>query len=43
VINRRQVHPSGALGVYVTFVDKEDAARCVAAVDGSRFDNRTLR
>ncbi|RKP07053.1 RING/Ubox like zinc-binding domain-containing protein, partial [Thamnocephalis sphaerospora] len=43
VVNRRQVHPSGALGVYVTFADKDDATRCVAAVDGSRFDSRTLR
>ncbi|KAI8057943.1 RING/Ubox like zinc-binding domain-containing protein [Syncephalis plumigaleata] len=43
VINRRQVHPSGGLGVYVTFASKDDAAQCVQAVDGSRFDGRTLR
>lgn len=31
------------LGVYVTFARKEDAERCIAAVDGSENGGRTLR
>lgn len=44
VINRRNNsngHPG--LGVYVTFARKEDAARCIAAVDGSINDGKYLR
>lgn len=44
VINRRNNangHPG--IGVYVTFARKEDAARCIAAVDGSINDGKYLR
>lgn len=44
VINKR-TNANGhlGLGVYVTFARKEDAARCIAAVDGSVNDGRYLR
>ncbi|ORY08514.1 hypothetical protein BCR34DRAFT_488657 [Clohesyomyces aquaticus] len=32
-----------SVGVYVTFARKEDAASCIAAVDGSQNGDRTLR
>ena len=32
-----------SIGVYVTFVRKEDAASCIAAVDGSQNGERVLR
>lgn len=32
-----------SVGVYVTFARKEDAAACIAAVDGSQNGERTLR
>lgn len=32
-----------ALGVYVTFARKEDAAKCIAAVNGSKNGDRILR
>lgn len=32
-----------ALGVYVTFARKEDAAKCIAAVNGSKNGDRVLR
>jgi CCR4-NOT transcription complex subunit 4 len=32
-----------SVGVYVTFMRKEDAAACIAAVDGSQNGDRTLR
>jgi CCR4-NOT transcription complex subunit 4 len=36
--------PNGSsLGVYVTFAKKEDAARCIAAVNGSQNGDRVLR
>lgn len=35
-------HPN-SVGVYVTFERKEDAAACIAAVDGSKNGERTLR
>jgi len=36
--------PNGqSLGVYVTFARKEDAARCIAAVNGSQNGDRVLR
>lgn len=31
------------VGVYVTFKNREDAATCIAAVDGSQNSDRTLR
>lgn len=31
------------IGVYVTFARKEDAANCIAAVDGSQNGDRMLR
>lgn len=44
VINRRtNAHGNPGIGVYVTFAKKEDAARCIAAVDGSLNDNKYLR
>lgn len=44
VVNKR-VNGNGNLGVgvYVTFARKEDAARCIAAVDGSVNDGKCLR
>lgn len=44
VINKR-MNSSGhpGVGVYVTFARKEDAARCIAAVDGSMNDGKYLR
>ncbi|KAM3415383.1 hypothetical protein BST61_g8910 [Cercospora zeina] len=35
-------HPH-SVGVYVTYEHKEDAASCIAAVDGSKNGDRTLR
>ena len=32
-----------AIGIYITFDKKEDAAKCIAAVDGSKNFDRTLR
>ena len=32
-----------SIGVYVTFARKQDAASCIAAVDGSQNGDRTLR
>ncbi len=32
-----------SLGVHVTFASKEDAEKCIAAVDGSENGGRTLR
>ncbi|KAF1984876.1 hypothetical protein K402DRAFT_413592 [Aulographum hederae CBS 113979] len=32
-----------SVGVYVTYVNKEDAARCIAVVDGSQNGDKTLR
>ena len=34
---------SNSIGVYVTFESKDDAARCIAAVDGSPNVERPLR
>ncbi|KAK8190052.1 hypothetical protein HDK77DRAFT_375294 [Phyllosticta capitalensis] len=36
-------HPQQNVGVYVTFARKEDAAACIAAVDGSMNGDRVLR
>ena len=36
-------HNPQSLGVHVTFARKEDAARCIVAVDGSENGGRTLR
>lgn len=33
----------GGMGVYVTFARKQDAATCIAAVDGSINGDRVLR
>ncbi|ODV90334.1 hypothetical protein CANCADRAFT_2062 [Tortispora caseinolytica NRRL Y-17796] len=40
VVSRRN---GGGIGVYVTYQRKEDAARCIAAVDGTINDNKILR
>lgn len=34
---------SNSIGVYVTFARKQDAASCIAAVDGSQNGDRVLR
>ena len=34
---------NNSIGVYVTFENREDAAKCIAAVDGSPNAERTLR
>ncbi len=36
-------HAQQSVGVYVTFARKEDAATCIAAVDGSPNGDKTLR
>lgn len=36
-------HGNQPLGVYVTFARKEDAERCIVAVDGSENGGRVLR
>ncbi|KZF21037.1 hypothetical protein L228DRAFT_248789 [Xylona heveae TC161] len=36
-------HPNHSLGVYVTYARKQDAATCIAAVDGSQNGDRVLR
>lgn len=44
VINRRNnANGTPGIGVYVTFARKEDAAKCIAAVDGSLNDGKYLR
>ncbi|KAK9462972.1 uncharacterized protein V1516DRAFT_620668 [Lipomyces oligophaga] len=44
VVNRRNGGlGNGGIGVYVTYYKKEDAARCIAAVDGSSNDGKLLR
>ncbi|PBP15500.1 RNA recognition domain-containing protein [Diplocarpon rosae] len=46
VSNKKDSSSSGqpqSLGVYVTFARKEDAARCIAAVNGSQNGDRVLR
>ena len=44
VVNKKS-HPNGqpTVGVYITYARKEDAARAVAAVDGTMNDGRILR
>ncbi|KAK9478310.1 hypothetical protein V1514DRAFT_331597 [Lipomyces japonicus] len=44
VVNRRNgVTGNGGIGVYVTYYKKEDAAKCIAVVDGSVNDGKVLR
>ncbi|KAK9466555.1 hypothetical protein V1512DRAFT_160114 [Lipomyces arxii] len=44
VVNRRNGGTgAGGIGVYVTYYKKEDAAKCIAAVDGSSNDGKVLR
>jgi len=47
VVSNKKTSDSGpngqSLGVYVTFARKEDAARCIAAVNGSQNGDRVLR
>ncbi|KAF2276710.1 uncharacterized protein EI97DRAFT_376777 [Westerdykella ornata] len=40
---RENAQHQQSVGVYVTFARKEDAAACIAAVDGSHNGDRTLR
>lgn len=47
VVSNKKTNESGpngqSLGVYVTFARNEDAARCIAAVNGSQNGDRVLR
>ena len=45
VVSKAKEGASGnnSIGVYVTFARKEDAASCIAAVDGSQNGDRVLR
>ncbi|KAL9611387.1 MAG: hypothetical protein Q9167_003962 [Letrouitia subvulpina] len=45
VVSKAKEDASGnkSIGVYVTFVRKQDAASCIAAVDGSQNGDRILR
>ncbi|MCJ1477771.1 transcriptional repressor general negative regulator of transcription subunit 4 [Lambiella insularis] len=45
VVSKAKEGSSGnqSIGVYVTFARKQDAASCIAAVDGSQNGDRTLR
>ena len=45
VVSKAKENASGnrSIGVYVTFVRKEDADSCIQAVDGSQNGDRTLR
>ncbi|KUJ12256.1 uncharacterized protein LY89DRAFT_592684 [Mollisia scopiformis] len=47
VVSNKKTNESGpngqSLGVYVTFARNEDAARCIAAVNGSQNGERVLR
>ncbi len=44
VSNKKDNGPNGqSLGIYVTFAKNEDAAKCIAAVDGSQNGDRVLR
>lgn len=43
VSKAKSTENGGSLGVYVTFARKEDAARCIAAVNGSQNGDRILR
>ena len=36
-------HANQSVGIYVTFARKQDAAACIAAVDGSQNGDRVLR
>jgi CCR4-NOT transcription complex subunit 4 len=40
---KQDTGPDRSLGVYVTFAKKEDATRCIAAVNGSQNGDRILR
>ncbi|KAL8810057.1 MAG: hypothetical protein Q9200_002890 [Gallowayella weberi] len=45
VVSKAKANAGGnsSIGVYVTFARKQDAASCIAAVDGSQNGDRTLR
>ncbi|KAI4112756.1 MAG: hypothetical protein LQ345_006139 [Seirophora villosa] len=45
VVSKAKENANGnsSIGVYVTFARKQDAASCIAAVDGSQNGDRTLR
>jgi CCR4-NOT transcription complex subunit 4 len=43
VSKAKSTENGGSLGVYVTFARKEDAAKCIAAVNGSQNGDRILR
>lgn len=42
-INNHMGNPPSGYGVYVTFARKEDASKCIAAVDGSISDGKVLK
>lgn len=41
--NANNNNNNNSIGVYVTFENRDDAAKCIAAVDGSHNAERTLR
>jgi hypothetical protein len=41
--NYNQVQNQSVVGVYVTFSKKDEAARCIQAIDGSSYEGRVLR
>jgi CCR4-NOT transcription complex subunit 4 len=43
VSKAKSADPNSSIGVYVTFAQKGDAARCIAAVNGSQNGDRVLR
>ena len=40
---QNNANSNNSIGVYVTFESREDAGKCIAAVDGSQNAERTLR
>jgi len=43
VISRRAAGGGPEPGVYITFVRKEDASRCIQAVEGTIYEGRVLK
>ena len=43
LVSKAKPSSGDSIGVYVTFATKQDAARCIAAVDGSQNGDRILR
>lgn len=43
LVSKAKEGQNHALGIYVTFVTKEAAAKCISALDGTPHEGRTLR